>query len=108
MAAVRVADEFFPSRPPDYEGVIQSVSAESAGPYRYTLRLRVAPYDRLPPPQNADQEHFRRMVGDVTVHITSSTRVHGQPPGGPQVGQRARVWVQRDAVVLATFPSRQI
>jgi hypothetical protein len=95
----QVSAGFFPSRPPDTDGIIEKVSASPHGGVQ--LRLRVAPV-----PKDEPDERARQLSGIVIVHVPPSARVRGEPPGGPQVGQRARVW--SGGAVMLTFPTQEI
>jgi hypothetical protein len=83
----QVSAAFFPSRPPDNEGVIEAVSASPSG--GVSLRLRVAPVPRegWPVPKDEQEERFRQSVGIVIIHVPPSARLRGQQEGGPQVAE---------------------
>jgi hypothetical protein len=102
----QVSAAFFPSRPPDNEGVIEAVSASPFG--GVSLRLRVAPVPRegWPAPKDEQEERSRQWVGIIVVHVPPSARVRGQPASGPQVGQRARTWCK--SFVMESFPPQQV
>lgn len=96
----------FPSRPPDNDGVIESVSTRPSG--GYVLRIRVAPVPRdgWPVPEDEQEERERQWVGIVIVHVPPSAVVRGQHSAGPRVGQRARAWCM--SLVMTSFPPQHV